>query len=897
MPAGPPPAGPAEGGPAPATPAGAAPPAGDEGPPPPRPPGSGGPVGPAPTDPQDRSRAGAVWVTGTGAFLLVAAAAVFVAVQWDHLSNEVKLGILASVTGTCLLAGRRLRAVLPATSGVLYHLGAFLIPANTAAIALHLDLDWPPFLLLEGATATAAWTVLNRVERSVVLRWATAAAVVVTAAGVGAVTHTPTPLLLAGCAAVAEGLRRHKEATGWALVAGLAPAIALAAPTVPTAARVLIEGLGLAGPGPQLSAAVTGLVAAAVLGRNAQRRQDLVLVATAAVALLLGVTTAWVGAQPPAQASLIGLAAVFLFLEIAAHLVRRDAFWGRPGQVVGVAVEAIAVAATPFAFGAGGWALATGRLAPFGGAAPTGPVVWSSLVAGGLAAAAWFVADLRRREADGLSAGYALLLGGGFGPTAVFAPVALLAGLACATASIPIVTTVALVLAALLVLSGRPFGQATATCLVLTAVALQGLHVATAAFDRSSSVLLVAAAVGGAAVLAAIAVIRSRMTGEEHAPLAWASAVAAAVVLEMGWASLPGDPFLRLLGLAAAGAALAFALDRLAATDVVGNLGWVGRAVALLTFAQGAALPAEQLAVLGAAVTGLVLFDALVRRAPSVLFALSISVPVTVTAWAFALHMSSGTVGLALCVVAAAAAGLQLLLPRTWSDPALSVVLACAATGFALSTSSLGDAGTAAIILGAIGFGYSAVGRSTQGAIASGVVVTLGVWAHLAAGNVTALDAYLAPVAIGLLAAGWQARAQRARPNDGADAGPALRIPTVSSWVAYGPGIIMLGGSALLERTQGGAGIHGLVAGAVGVLAVLAGGGRRLMAPLFLGTALLLGLTLNESLAVTREVPTWGWLALGGTVLLGAGIAMERLQTGPVESGRRLVDVISERFS
>ena len=54
--------------------------------------------------------------------------------------------------------------------------------------------------------------------------------------------------------------------------------------------------------------------------------------------------------------------------------------------------------------------------------------------------------------------------------------------------------------------------------------------------------------------------------------------------------------------------------------------------------------------------------------------------------------------------------------------------------------------------------------------------------------------------------------------------------------------------------------------------------------------------TLNESLVVTRAVPTWGWLALGGTVLVGAGIAMERAETGPVESGRRLVDVVSERY-
>ena len=63
-----------------------------------------------------------------------------------------------------------------------------------------------------------------------------------------------------------------------------------------------------------------------------------------------------------------------------------------------------------------------------------------------------------------------------------------------------------------------------------------------------------------------------------------------------------------------------------------------------------------------------------------------------------------------------------------------------------------------------------------------------------------------------------------------------------------------------------------------------------------LGTALLVGLTVHESLAVTRQVPTWGWLALGGSVLVAAGIVMERRDTGPMESGRRLVDVVGTRF-
>jgi len=55
--------------------------------------------------------------------------------------------------------------------------------------------------------------------------------------------------------------------------------------------------------------------------------------------------------------------------------------------------------------------------------------------------------------------------------------------------------------------------------------------------------------------------------------------------------------------------------------------------------------------------------------------------------------------------------------------------------------------------------------------------------------------------------------------------------------------------------------------------------------------------TVLESLTTLAGIPTWGWLAAGGSVLLATGVALERLATSPVEAGRRLVDVIEQRFS
>ncbi|MDQ3898635.1 MAG: hypothetical protein M3326_15560, partial [Actinomycetota bacterium] len=102
--------------------------------------------------------------------------------------------------------------------------------------------------------------------------------------------------------------------------------------------------------------------------------------------------------------------------------------------------------------------------------------------------------------------------------------------------------------------------------------------------------------------------------------------------------------------------------------------------------------------------------------------------------------------------------------------------------------------------------------------------------------------------------------------------------------------------AALAERVTGGAGWHGLVAGAVGTAAVALGGWRKLAGPMVVGTGLLVAVTVHESLGALAGVPTWGWLSLGGALLLAVGIALERSDTSPVEAGRRIVDVVAERF-
>lgn len=142
-------------------------------------------------------------------------------------------------------------------------------------------------------------------------------------------------------------------------------------------------------------------------------------------------------------------------------------------------------------------------------------------------------------------------------------------------------------------------------------------------------------------------------------------------------------------------------------------------------------------------------------------------------------------------------------------------------------------------------------------------------------------EPYVLPVALLGLAGGLIAR------NDG----------PISSWLAYTPPVAILGGASLAERVGVGAAWHGLLAGVLGVVAVGLGAHHRLIGPLLLVTVLLVAVSAHETVAVTAQVPTCLWLCTGGATLLGAGVGMERRGLGPVDAGRRVVDVIRTRYT
>ncbi len=763
-------------------------------------------------------------MAGTGAFLVLAAATVFVATHWEQIPEGAKLAALGLLTGACLLAGRRLAASVPGTAGSLWHLGAFLIPVDVAAVALRVDVSSWARLTAGGLVAAGSWILLDRLGRphgtrpeptvpTSLLARGSWAAVVVAAVGLAGLAGVPLATLVVAAALVAALAGAHRAATGWAALAGLAP---LAGVTLGELARPgsALQDLGLAGlpaGGAEMWATlVAGLAAATVLFAAADRDRDPVLAAAGMVSAIVGMGTAWWSTAPPSGSSLATVGALILTIELAVALARRDQFWAALTRPVGVVTE---VAAGVFSLW-GAWVV----LAVAGGTGTRqgSAVADSGLLAGGestvgaalglgAVAGAWIVADLRRRQPDGSSLWLAVLTGAGWTPATVGATAAI-AGAVVLAAPAELAATLLSALAIVLVISGRPMGQTSGAALAVLAPILA----APAAPELS-------AALGTLGVL--VVAWGTRFPPDEGS--VWLAALACPLPLWMSWPSwdawlgtpatllvvvavswtagwmvdgAPADPGAAVDGAPAdPGAAL---LPRLAGLVPVLVLPFQDKSTAV--------------AVSALLVAGL-LVDVWWRRTPLLGLTAAVSVPALVLSLAWWAGLALGTAGLALAGVGALAtlAAGEL---RAWRVPLRALSVTSLTIGALLTLPDPASTATLCVLVGALGVAAGARQHQLGLVATGGLAMVVGVQWHLVLADVASADAYVAPVALWLTLAGVSSR---------------RGDPSVSSWLAYSPGLVLLGGSALVERIAGGGGGHALVAGSLGVAAVAIGGARQ----------------------------------------------------------------------
>lgn len=766
----------------------------------------------------DGRRTAATWIAATGAFLLVAAASLFVAVRWEDLPDAAKLGVLTVITVAALAGGRLLQASLPATGSVVFHLGAFLVPVDVAAAMLRLDLDWRSFLLVESLASVASFVALASVSKSPVLRWAGAGSGVVVAAGVAAVSLIPAPLLLAVAAVAALAAGEERVATAWAGVAGLAPiAGAGVAAAIASAGGSLglgvLQELGLSGQEPV--ALLAGVAAAGALASIARRLRSLLHAFLGLGALATSALVSWLSVVDRGSSDAVAAAAAFLGVELAALAAQRDPFWRRIAEPFAIATEAVvAVVTLPML----GVAVLLAPIADIGFDFLTDAPGWSPEPALGAAAAvgglAWFAVGLRITPPRRTRL-WAVALDVLGHPLTVL-PIALSFGAAVAV------------------------GTASPA---RAAVSFAAVSLAAAGTGRPFAVVV---GVGFGAWLAATAAD----------PFGWAAASMLSVVVL--WV------------------AASFA-DQDSDTARLGNIARAGLVTPLMI---GLSQPAGESFVVSALAVVLLAADAWRFSDQRIAVAAILTAQLPLSLGAHLAGFDVAGVGLVLCGVAVVAAGLGTITWPTWSGPTVVAVVAPLILGVSLASVEESAFGSALLVAGGIAIVAAPVSFEWWLAYLGGAVVAAGMAVHLNVAGVQSSEPYLAPIALQLVVLGWHLR--RTRP--------------LSSWVAYGPATALLGGAALVERLGGGGAWHAVVAAGVGVVAVSAGGWLRLVGPLMLGTALLVVVTVYESLATLATVPTWAWLAAGGALLLSVGVALERTGTAPVEAGRRVADVLADRF-
>ena len=779
------------------------------------------------------------------------------AVRWDDIGQSAKLGGLVALTIAMLAGGRRLRDTIPMTGQAIFHFGALLIPFDMAAVAILAGQTWQETLLLTAFTSVVGWYGIDQAEPSVLLKWCARSAVVAFAAGVAAMTTLAMPLVLAVFGIVAMAFRRPAAAALWSGTAGLLP---LAMPPL----RLLAEWPErLPGAEADLGFVLTNewqfLIAgvlAAISLIGVTRLVPRVEIAWAAVAV--SVVTALVSFVTFAdlQTGHATVAGIFLGIELVALVSRRDQLWAPVTSVLALAAELIA-------------AIGTTLVLLFSFELPHSPTMTIAMI---VVALGWLTADIRRTGADGdwLTA---IVVGANWPGTTVMFPAAVLSALFIAEVPAVVGGLVILALAYWMVATWRTGASYGAVLLVgLGSVVANGVSPwLELGFGGLGAIVLTLAAVLGIAKRDELAAVIATAVSI----LVWfANAQSAIDVSQYRWP----------VAVVIAGAwALSMLLETCNRNRPVHFVGWFGRATAVAVLAPVAFIMEPAVAIASAVAIALLagLEYAQGQRLRTVFGVISggafalCGVPIVALG-----GLTGGLAGVALAVAGFVVLGLMFAAPQMFDMPLGSAAVGLSVLGLCVAAGAQEWLALALIVVGlSVAFAAAALRDSLFGVI-SFVMVGLGVSLQLAEWNVDWVEPYLVFPAIAALAVGaWYQR------------------QGVTSWATFVPTISVLAYVSLAARFTGGPAWHTVIAGAIGVLAVIAGGYRRLAGPLVTGSLVLAIVVGYESLGPAALVPTWAWLALGGTVLLGAGVAMERSDTTPLERGQQLREVVATQFS
>ena len=748
------------------------------------------------------------------------------------------------------------------TAEAIFHLGALLIPFDMAAVAILAGRSWEETLLLTAVTSVTAWYGIERAVPSKILLWCARLAVVMGAAGVAAVSTISMPIALATAAVVAITVRKPVAAGFWAIVAGLLPVGAFVA-WLPRIADAMADlGFDSVDRWQLVAAGVISTLVLVVVTRTFPR----VEIAWSAVTIATVTGFVTFDGFGGAHDTYLVIGALFAGLELLALGAHRDPLWKPIVAVLAVVGEVVAAGATAVLLAD----------AVLGGLSMLGT---THAFAAAFFAIGWLIADHRRLE-DSVDWIIDLILGSDWPVTTVMFPAAVLAIAVSLSAPVSIIALTAVGLAFWMIATWRSGAAEGATLLVLIAAVC-------AQYTDHWTSLAIGAAGAAVLMLGAQQHLRTKNRLAALVPafagaVVWLGSTSDAVAQ-----SRSGWPVLLVLG----GAwMMSWIVEARGPHRSIEVADWIGRATA--GFVLVSAVWEDTPVAVGscALIMALAILDYLaVRRRGAVEGHPLLTTYALIAGAAFGLAgmplaiaatLSTTVAGAVLAVAGFVLVGVALGSPRFVELPLAAAAVVASSVGVLMAW---GDPGMFAVALLAVGCSIlfvAAALRDLLFAITGYIVVGLGVALQLAVWEVIWLEPYLVFPVGAALYIGY--RFHRSGGN---------------SWAAYAPTIALMSYVSIADRLAGGSAWHTVIAGAIGVLAIIAGGYRRLVGPLVTGSVVLAVVVGYESLGPASLVPTWAWLATGGTILLAAGVAMERSDTTPLERGQQLRTVVATQFS
>lgn len=785
-------------------------------PPPPHPANSTAEPASTPPSRAETARPVAAWLAATGAALVLVAAIIAVAGDWQRVATGVTFAGLATITTAFVVIAERTRTSVPTTASAMAQLGATLLAPVGVAGAAMFGQPWPVCVLLGGVLASATCAVQVRRWNAPLLDVATAAAIGLALTGAAGLTPLPIGILGAIAALGLLAVRRDVSAVVLGLASAASPVLVALAQQrfgAGTLARI-----GATGDVLMWSAPATGVLAGGALAIVATRRDASSLAIAALAAPLVGIVTGMGRADVGVLAWLCMLALVLIALETVVAIARSEMWRGLAALAANVLVALLGTVALVAP------ALSFELL----------PIVLTGI---GLAMATRRHSNDIRALASGAvgSLVIAALINLG---TAPLLPAA--AAAACAALSVIVPTrrsslTVLHCVAglwgtALVLVHGSNAWWSNAAAAFITLVLMA------ATLERSDAGATPAVAMAGTVVAA---------TCFPTAPWTTVLVTLAVAVVHIVWRRPSHAPVLFVMTCTAATLAVL-------APETVIPIGLVAVAVAgaVMAWWTNETWPAHAAAV---ALVGAAAFSATWSGLSASETAIVVMIAaVVLTGWAFiSVRLTPvGTAGFACGLLSAHLADMA---GQPWLVSLAVTVIGLQCTLHGATRRSAG------LTWGGVCLTAGGVSSTWFTSGANDAVVT---W--LRPYGVTVGDLTVAAVAAALFAAGAVAR----------------RTLGSSSWLTVAPGLTLTCAWLLhVEFSRAETWSLPLLL-VTGVIAVGVGGVRRLAAPLVIGTVTLGTTLVSTAGPRLAELDSWVWLAVGGTALIAVAVLVERAVNG-----------------